>query len=272
MPSSETTPDTRAGDIHFHWHHSKRAKRMRMTVTEAGLEVTVPAGTRLSTAQKFVEANRDWAVRTLVKICGGVPAPTQAIFADLPLFAQSSRPARPQPVREISFAATGKATRVNYVKVPMLPGTVRVSTPATGAQGGVITVYCADPANPPAQAIAEELREWVREVAKDFLPDYINRLADKTGLRRPSQVRIGFQRTVWGSRAASGTISLSAHLMFLPPHILRHVALHELCHTVHMDHGRNFHRLLAHLDPNADAHAEELRGAVKRIPAWLRTH
>jgi hypothetical protein len=90
----------------------------------------------------------------------------------------------------------------------------------------------------------------------------------ETGLPAPTRLRIGMQRTLWGSRAANGTLSLSARLLFLPKELVRHVIIHELCHAGHMHHRASFQRALEKHDPDADAHRVALREAAQTMPTW----
>lgn len=255
--------------IPFTLRESKRAKRVRLLVSKSGLEVVVPVGTRKVLVEKFIEANRDWVVRTLVKVCGGVPTPPQDSYSDLPLLAHFNKPAPPPRIDSVTLRALGRNINVRYVKAPMLPSRATLLPTPPGALKP-LTLYCANPDAPPRKAVADALRGWLRSEAKAFLPGYVNALSDETGMKRPTQTRIGFQRTVWGSRSNSGRISLNAPLLFLPPHLLRHVVVHELCHTVHMNHGKRFHELLKKLDPAAERNAAELHNAESHVPDWVR--
>lgn len=256
-------------EIPFTLRESKRAKSIRLVVTKSGLEIVVPVGTRQTVAEKFIAANRDWVVRTLIKVCGSVPTPPQDAYADLPLLAHLNKPAPSPPVASINLRALGKTIEIRYVKIPMLPGRVTL-LPSPPGTLSTLTIYCANPDAPPRKAVADALRGWLRNEAKAFLPGYVNAHSDETGIRRPTQIRIGFQRTIWGSRSTSGRISLNAPLLFLPPHLLRHVVVHELCHTVHMNHGKRFHELLEKLDPAAERNSAELHDAESHVPEWVR--
>lgn len=256
--------------IIFTMRESPRARRMRMVVHASGLEVVVPRGTRRDHAERFVEANRDWVLRTLQKICGKVPTLPHDTYPDLPLFARLFDPPPPPKITQINLRSLGKIFEVNYIRVPMLTGLATL-VPPSDSRRRQITVYCAKPDNPPHTAVALALKEWLREMAKSILPDYVNEIADEIGMKRPSQIRIGFQRTVWGSRSTSGRISLNAPLLFFPPNLLRHVIIHELCHIVHMDHSTKFKNLLKKLDPNAERLAKALNKAEVYIPAWVHT-
>ena len=247
---------------------SARATRMRIVIHRDGVEVVVPVRTSPAAAERFVASSRDWIERMLAKLPPPEPPEAPDPFADLPLFAHASPPRTSVRIDAVALQGMGRAVPVKYVQAPMLRGQATMIEPAS--RPNTLVIYCADPAAPPRRAVRTLLREWVREQAKAFFPDYIHALADELGIRRPREIRIGFQRTVWGSRSVSGRISLSATLLFLPPHLLRHVAVHELCHTLHMNHGSRFHEALAQHDPLSDRHSIELKKAESFVPSSIR--
>jgi predicted metal-dependent hydrolase len=104
----------------------------------------------------------------------------------------------------------------------------------------------------------------LRSNAKAFLPRELDFLAKAYGFKY-TQVKIRKSRTRWGSCSSKGIINLSFYLMLLPPHLIRYVLLHELCHTVEMNHGPAFWALL---DKYTDGEAKKLRREMKnyRIP------
>jgi len=57
-------------------------------------------------------------------------------------------------------------------------------------------------------------------------------------------VRITSARTRWGSCSHNNNINVSYYIMQLPFHLIDFVLIHELCHTVHKNHGKEFHELL----------------------------
>jgi len=84
-----------------------------------------------------------------------------------------------------------------------------------------------------------------------------------------SKLVVRGQKTRWGSYSSRGTLSLNYKLMFLPEQLLRHVILHELSHSVHMNHSQDFWHLLNTLDPDTSLHDKQLSEAWKFLPAWL---
>jgi predicted metal-dependent hydrolase len=104
----------------------------------------------------------------------------------------------------------------------------------------------------------------LRFLAKTSLPGELAQLAGKHGFTYQS-VQIRNSKTRWGSCSSKKTISLSLYLMILPPHLKEYVLLHELCHTVHMNHGPAFWALL---DQCTNGKSLELRKELKNY----RTH
>lgn len=98
----------------------------------------------------------------------------------------------------------------------------------------------------------------LRARAKAWLPRRLAVLAFKRGFVY-SGVRLGFQRTRWGSRSSSGTISLNIGLMNVPVELRDYVIWHELSHTKHMNHGPDFWEEVAKHDPDFKAHRKELK-------------
>ncbi|NDW18551.1 DUF45 domain-containing protein [Dysgonomonas sp. 216] len=102
----------------------------------------------------------------------------------------------------------------------------------------------------------------LRMEAKAYLSERLRLLAQKHGFKY-SALKINKSRTRWGSCSSSGNINLSIYCMLLPSHLADFVILHELCHTVEMNHGTNFWRLLDRVTANrAKALTKELK-AIK---------
>ncbi|MFN2627401.1 MAG: M48 family metallopeptidase [Gaiellaceae bacterium] len=75
------------------------------------------------------------------------------------------------------------------------------------------------------------------------------------------RIRIGGQRTLWGSCSPTGTLSFNWRLVLAPPEVLDYVVVHELCHLRIPDHSRRFWALV-----------EQRRPGCRRQRDWLRDH
>ena len=103
--------------------------------------------------------------------------------------------------------------------------------------------------------------ERLRRLAKEDLPQRIERLSRQTGLRY-TKLSIRAARTKWGSCSSKNSISLSLFLMQLPEALRDFVILHELCHTVHHNHSPRFHALL---DQLVGGREKELNRALRNF-------
>ncbi|MDR3340914.1 MAG: M48 family metallopeptidase [Candidatus Symbiothrix sp.] len=83
----------------------------------------------------------------------------------------------------------------------------------------------------------------LRKQAQAYLPSKLAELAKLHRFEYQS-VKIRKSRTRWGSCSSRGTISLSLYLLLLPYYLIEYVLLHELCHTVRMNHSPAFWELL----------------------------
>ena len=112
------------------------------------------------------------------------------------------------------------------------------------------------------------LREWIREEARRYLGGMLDALANEYGFAY-SGLGIRFQRSRWGSCSAKGHISLNACLIFLPERLIRHILLHELCHTRQLNHSAEFWKHLFAVAPDALALDRTMRHAWRHVPAWV---
>jgi predicted metal-dependent hydrolase len=63
------------------------------------------------------------------------------------------------------------------------------------------------------------------------------------------QIRIGDQRTLWGSCSSAGTLSFNWRLVLAPLEVLDYVVVHELCHLRVPNHSKTFWKLVEGLRP-----------------------
>jgi predicted metal-dependent hydrolase len=76
-----------------------------------------------------------------------------------------------------------------------------------------------------------------------------------------ARIRIGDQRTMWGSCSPTGTLSFNWRLALAPLSVLDYVVVHELCHLRVANHSQRFWALV-----------EERRPRFRVQREWLREH
>ena len=103
--------------------------------------------------------------------------------------------------------------------------------------------------------------------AEHYLPPLLAAMSRNTALAY-RRVSIRRQRSRWGSCSAQGAISLNAALLFLPYHLTRYVLVHELCHTVHLNHSDRFWTLVGGHYPEYRTAEREMRDARNYVPRW----
>lgn len=74
-----------------------------------------------------------------------------------------------------------------------------------------------------------------------------------------NRVAIRNQRRCWGSCSSKRNLNFNYKLLFLPPHLRDYIVVHELCHLVHMHHGKDFWALVAQVMPHYRQYVHELR-------------
>lgn len=112
------------------------------------------------------------------------------------------------------------------------------------------------------------LQKWLKQIAKKYLLPWLQDLSIKHQLPfKDSSVR--GQQTMWGSCTSAKNISLNYKLLFLPRNYTEHIMLHELCHTKHLNHSKNFWYLLLSLDANTKNNNRAIRESDNFIPSWL---
>ncbi|MBQ1927602.1 MAG: DUF45 domain-containing protein [Alphaproteobacteria bacterium] len=103
----------------------------------------------------------------------------------------------------------------------------------------------------------------VRLFIKSELLKHIKELIHQTPREFwPKKICLRDTSSRWGSRSTTGTISFSWRLAFAPFDVMRYVVMHELAHTMHMDHSAAFW-----------AQVRVLYGfGVERARRWLNVH
>lgn len=119
----------------------------------------------------------------------------------------------------------------------------------------------------PAEDLAV-LSGFVRNEAKKFLVPQLNKISQELNLPF-NRVFIRSQRKRWGSCSAKHNINLNMKLMFLPYRLVRYVLIHELCHTVHLNHSAKYWRLVKMVEPEVDALEKELSESGRLVPNWI---
>jgi predicted metal-dependent hydrolase len=227
---------------------SNRAKGIVLRLQPGrGLEVVAPAGIGVALLCQAVDARREWIAAVCDRLAaeGGLPG-------------QELRVPRPQ---RLVLSAFDRQWRLSYLAKDRGGCTISVRGPDALVVSGAV----GDNA-----AVATALTGFCRTKGGELLRTALAEVSREAGLPY-SGVSIRAQRTRWGSCTAKGRISLNFTLAFLPWELTRLVLLHELCHTVEMNHSHRFWALLERYVPGCLELDATLNTARHYLPLWLET-
>ncbi len=87
------------------------------------------------------------------------------------------------------------------------------------------------------------IEKAMRYEANRLFPHKLSTLAKQNNFTY-IDLKINKSRSRWGSCSSKKSINLSYFCNLLPEHLIDFVMLHELCHTIEMNHGEKFWQLL----------------------------
>lgn len=224
-----------------------RAKHVKLKVSlHRGLEITVPRGFDRRNLNTILRRKREWIEEALRKV--------DIQRAERAALAPGDLPSR------IELLAVGRRWYVQYYGIGWpKPSLHEMSS-------GILAIRARE--HSPNQVVHPLLHQWLKRKGRELLLPFLDQVSERTGLRY-AKATIRGQRTRWGSCSSQRTISLNYKLLFLPPHLVHYLCLHELCHTKHLNHSGKFWRLVEHYQPNYHNLEKELDEAWKYLPLWV---
>ena len=229
----------------FKVRRSPKSKSLRLKVTrDEGLCVVVPSGFDEGKIPAILRRKRVWIADAMKRV------------------GEARRFLEPKPTKHlpesVKLVALGETWPVVYRKDESRTGLwFRPEQDKLVITGATLS----------GDAVTRKLKDWLRlRVRESLFP-----LAEKIAVDRRFKLGgllVKSQRTRWASCSAQRNLSLNTKLLFLSPDLVRYVLIHELCHTIHMNHSSEFWRLVQTHEPAYKLLDQELRSAWKRVPSW----
>jgi predicted metal-dependent hydrolase len=216
-----------------------RARRIKLSVSERGVRLTLPVRASLRSADAFLHEHRDWIAMQLPRwhaVNNGV---------------QFGRDGTTAPLRGETLPVRWEGGR--YAR-------------ARRDEGGIVIALPLSATDASARRALKEL--YLAEARADighWLPKYL-----PTFPRAPTTIRLRPMSTLWGSLSARDALSLDLALVLGKPAAFEYVLVHELCHLLQRNHKRAFWREVEARGADWRAQREYFRREGAALKATLR--
>ena len=223
--------DKELGSITF--EQSTKAKRLRAMILPDGVKVILPRGCSEKEGMAFVESVR-----------GKIKSTQEKIEHKSILITEE------KPLQTLTFRVLVKKAARKDIFSSLKSGVLTIEYPDFLKTEDTKT----------QQYFWNSINYFLRQEAKRLLPNRTYELAKQFGFKF-SDVKVQSSKTRWGSCSRRKSINLSFYLLLTPQHLIDYVILHELCHTMEMNHGDKFWALMEQVTQNK---SKLLRNELKK--------
>lgn len=208
---------------------SHRAKKARIIVSPAKVEVVAPLRMSERVIKNFVYEKRQWISNAL----GEMELRRHTVKSLAP---DSYCHGAEIPYRGDQYKLSLQPTRLKRIKIDFNDEfTAYVPASMTGSEQD--------------QAIRQAIVGWMKKQAKSTAEIVVQRHGERFQLF-PRTIRIKTQKSRWGSCGIHNDINLNWVLILAPPEVYEYVIVHELCHIKHRNHSPDFWALVSDHMPN----------------------
>lgn len=225
---------------------SKRARHVSIKVHLTGdIEVVVPPGFDRHQVSEILHKRRAWLWQAVQQLEHKTAGLAEAHFEEKP--------------SQLELRSRQQTWTVQYQAGERQRLTLSQAGPQTLLMRGAVdqVADCTD-----------LLRQWLTRKARAEFAPWLRELSFDLGLPF-NRVSIRGQKTRWASCSSHKDISLNYKLLFLPPELVHYVFVHELCHTIHMNHSKTFWQLVAEKQPDYQPYREHIRDGWRYVPRWV---
>jgi predicted metal-dependent hydrolase len=216
-----------------------RARRIKLSVSERGVRLTLPERASLVAGDRFIAEHRDWLHAQLSRL---VDIDEHLLRRDetvaLPLRG-ASLPLRWERGRFTALQCDGHGL--------VFQTTTRAGEPAL------------------RRALRDFYEAQARADIGRWLPRYLPAMP-----RAPRRVQLKAMSSQWGSLAPDGTVALDLSLVLAPPEAFEYVLVHELCHLIHHNHSPAYWREVEARCPDWREQRDYFREHGRQLKATLQ--
>lgn len=206
---------------------SRRARQMRLVASIRGVEAVVPEGVSEQRLHEFVQSKRDWIAR---------------------MAQHYSKMKERSGHEDGTIYYLGSKYHYRIVKDRLQSAIISDSLKT-------ITFHVAD-----KRSYKKEIEQWYKDQTARMISERLSQISARTGLSY-NKVSIKKQSSRWASCSRKRNLNFNLLLAAAPVDVIDYVIVHELAHTVELNHSRRFWQVVQDADP-----------AYKEHRAWLEDH
>lgn len=211
--------------LDFRLIHSPGARKLKVRVGLAGVEVVQPKKREVGEIKAFLFSHEEWILNQLERV---------------DQFRAVRKP-RQKDCGEILYR--GVPTRVQVEDIARRQRTNKVVL----GQGRVVIVRgqlsCTSP--------IESLENWLRRRAREEIQQQLDSVTRKLQ-RFPRKIYVRGQRTKWGNCSSHQNLSFNWRLVMAPEFVARYLITHEAVHLAIPDHSKKFWLTVQSLCPETE--------------------
>lgn len=216
--------------------YSKRAKHIRIKLSHKGeLSLVLPTRTSEKLGHSFILSKSDWIEKNLKKLS----------FSEKDVLPERLNLRLIDEVWMIEYSESN-SEKIEIIENDDFKLTV---------MGNVSD----------ASGFHTQMNQWCKKKSRKLFNTMLEALAEEHGFHYNS-LSIRAQKTRWGSCSSKKNINLNCKLLFMPIDVVKYVMIHELCHTLEMNHSSRFWDLVADCDQNYEQHRKTLKLLGKELP------
>ena len=214
---------------------SKRAKYIRIKLSQNGaLSVTIPISSKMRFAHEFLLSKKTWIEKNLTKI---------------KTLQEKKRP------NSLDLTLINEIWSIQYVEIENVQANL---LKVIEKENKVLEVKGNPNQLNDNEIVFKTLNKWCKHKAKSVFNSMMQEIAEEYGFHY-HRLSIRTQKTRWGSCSHQKNINLNSKLLFMPEEVVRYVMIHELCHTIEMNHSNRFWALVEECDHDYRLHKQRLK-------------
>jgi predicted metal-dependent hydrolase len=218
----------------------KRARRLRLIVTDNGVRLTLPIRCAETLARQFLFEHRSWLSTQLQHRTRETALPAFMLGANIEL-----------PLRGETFSLNWQQGK--FVQILHSDAGISITMPERATLTHI------------RRALKEFYLQEARKDVGQWLPRYLPGLPTA-----PLAIKFRVLSSLWGSLSPSDGLLLDLSLVLGKPSAFEYVLVHELCHLIHRNHSRSFWREVEKRFPNWHDERDYLRGEGLQLKSSLK--